>query len=136
MQQAYDVGNVSVIPVEGLTRGAVFEGITLPDTLYRYWPNEVVPEAHTKIIQRLREWIPEYIDETVQLGDGLAPNVFACTSYVIPLPHGIVKATISIQDDLAGYLLKDGLTIDYSDEEQREEVVSLFHEKSGVVIRP
>lgn len=134
MQQAHHVNSVSVVPVEGLNRKELFDGIELPN--YDHWQGPIERRAgQEETIRRLQRWIPAFVDETAQPGDMQCPNIFAATYYDIPLGNGRVSARVEILEDLGKYLLSSGLIVDYHDKDQREEIADLFNGKSGVVVR-
>jgi hypothetical protein len=130
MQQAHFVNNVSVVPVEGLSRKELFDGIEAD------WNSrESIRAGQEATIARLPQLIPDFVDETAQPGDMQCPNIFHTTHYDIPLTNGRVSARVEILEDLGRYLLGSGLIVDSRDEDQREQIADLFNEKSGVVVR-
>lgn len=129
-QEAHYVNYVSVVPVEGLTRGELFDGITAD------WNcRESIKAGQEAIIARLPRWIPAFVDETAQPGDGQVPNIFAATYYDVPLGNGRVSSRVEIYGDLGKHLLGSGLIVDYHDKDQREEIADLFDGKSGVIVK-
>ena len=133
MQQAHYVNHVSVVPVEGLSRKELFDGIEIKN--WGHWQKEPIEikAGQEETIRRLQRWIPEFIDETAQPGRLQCPNIFVATHYDIPLGNGRVSATVEIHDDLRESIL--GVGLGTGGGINREEIIDLFNGKSGVVVR-
>lgn len=135
MNLAYYVKDVSVVPVEGLSRAELFNGIETPN--WDHWQKGPIEirAGQEETIRRLQRWIPDFVDETAKPGENQCPNIFAATYYDVILRNGRVNASVEIFDDLGKSLLVPGLIIDYHDKDQREVIADLFNGKSGVVLR-
>ncbi|MBI4983401.1 hypothetical protein HZC32_02055 [Candidatus Woesearchaeota archaeon] len=130
-QETHYIGPISVVPVEGLTRKELFKGIK---SNYSLNGNSAIKKGQREIIQRLRKWIPAFVDETVQPGEEQYPNIFKATFYDIPLLHGKVSAEVRISDDLGKLFLEGDFIVGPHWVEHSEEIADRFSRKSGVFI--
>ncbi len=126
-QEVHYVGPISVVPVEGLTRGELFDGIKphARGDVFKAKENEEI------VLCRLRKWIPAFV-ENIHTSKDNWPSYFGSVCYNILLPHGKVGATIKISDDL-GKSLSGGVTLGCGGSPFRE-VSGQFNGRSGVII--
>lgn len=126
MQQAHTFRNgISFIPIPDLTKDEFFKGVSDYGVIQRRG-EERGSLNHLKIIDKLRRLLPEYIDDSVQPGESQVPNVFAATSYAIPLSKGRVEVVLEIVDRFANasYLVRN-----------EGKSLQAYATKSGVVIK-
>ncbi len=126
-QETYYVGKLIVVPVAGLTRKRLFNGI---ETEAR--DDTSIKVEREEITRRLQEWIPNFVDETVRLCNVQGPSISADTNYYVHLPNGKVYVAAKIHDDLGKFLSNPYLDIGYEEKGKREEIASLLQGKSGV----
>lgn len=123
----YYVGELIAVPVAGLTRKRLFDGMKTEAR-----DDASIKAEREEITRRLQEWIPNFVDETVRLCDRQGSSISADTNYYIPLPNGKVYVAAKIHDDLGEFLSNPYLELSYEGEGKREEIAGLLQGKSGV----
>lgn len=129
MQQHF-IRNYSIIPVEGISRREIFDGIPVQKPSSE--PVRAVPvhAVQKEILRRLNGRIPTFIDDSVQPGKYQVPNIFMPTSYDIPLPLGTVNAVVWVSDSLDQSIMD----LCFRDEAVQN-VARAYQGQSGVIIQ-
>lgn len=129
--EVYQVGPISIVPVKGLTRAKLFEGMVE----INFRNDSQIKEYQDRTIKRLRDWIPTFVDETVQPSEKQYPNVFKSTFYDVHLEHGKVSVEVCINNDLGERLSEGGfITGPYYVEESQGELVKRLRKRGGVFL--
>lgn len=123
-------GGIAVVTVEGLTREDFFDGIvdaSSSDDL------EAIRASGTQLISRMRQYLPQFADNTVTFGERQREDISSGFYYAVNLQGGRINAYAQIHDDLGKELL-DHPFFKFEGKRKREEISDKFEGKSGAVI--